>query len=161
MQRRTQGALALADGTTFTGASVGASGFATGEVVFNTSMTGYQEILTDPSYHGQILCLTTAEVGVYGVSEEDFESDRIQVRGFLVRRLSPYYSSWRSRRSLGDWPGPRIDRRIVRVIRQHGGRCQQRATPPGHRRECTRHGLGCTDLDNCRDFARPGIQLFI
>lgn len=66
-------------------------------------MTGYQEILTDPSYHGQILCLTTAEVGVYGVAEDDFESDRIQVRGFLVRRLSSHYSSWRSRRSLGDW----------------------------------------------------------
>jgi carbamoyl-phosphate synthase small subunit len=87
----------------FAGIACGAAGTVTGEVCFNTSMTGYQEILTDPSYHGQILCMTTAEVGVYGVSEEDFESARIQVSGFLVRRMSPHYSSWRGEGSLGEW----------------------------------------------------------
>ena len=93
----------LEDGRVFVGESCGAAGTAAGEVCFNTSMTGYQEILTDPSYHGQILCLTTAEVGVYGVAGEDFESERIQVSGFLVRRMAPHYSSWRGERGLGEW----------------------------------------------------------
>ncbi len=95
--------LMLEDGRLFAGRSCGAPGTTTGEVCFNTSMTGYQEILTDPSYYGQILCLTTAEVGVYGVGPEDVESGRIQVAGFLVRRLSPTFSSWRGRMDLGSW----------------------------------------------------------
>lgn len=94
--------LILEDGSVFVGRSVGATGTSTGEVCFNTSMTGYQEILTDPSYHGQIVCLTTAEVGVTGFNPEDFESRKIQVAGFVVRRLTEQPSNWRATQSLGD-----------------------------------------------------------
>lgn len=93
----------LEDGRLFEGRSCGAPGTTTGEVCFNTAMTGYTEVLTDPSYHGQILCLTTAEVGVYGISSEDFESEKIQVAGFIVRHLSPRASNWRSEQDLGSW----------------------------------------------------------
>lgn len=95
--------LMLEDGRRFDGEACGAAGTVTGEVCFNTSMTGYQEILTDPSYHGQIVCLTTAEVGVYGIAPEDLESLGAQVAGFAVRRLSGHYSSWRGRATLGSW----------------------------------------------------------
>ncbi len=95
--------LMLEDGRLFEGRSCGAPGTTTGEVCFNTAMTGYSEVLTDPSYHGQILTLTTAEVGVYGVSPEDFESDRIQVSGFIVKRMSPRGSSWRAKKELRSW----------------------------------------------------------
>jgi len=95
--------LALADGRTFTGRAFGAPGRAVGEVVFNTSMTGYQEILTDPSYRGQIVVMTCPEMGNVGVNPDDFESDRIQVAGFVVRSLSPRVSNWRSEGDLGSW----------------------------------------------------------
>ncbi len=77
--------LALEDGTIFEGQSLGAAGRAYGEVVFNTGMTGYQEILTDPSYAGQMVCLTYPLIGNYGINEDDFESRRVQVEGFIVR----------------------------------------------------------------------------
>lgn len=95
--------LMLEDGRLFIGRSCGAPGTVTGEVCFNTSMTGYTEILTDPSYHGQIVCLTTAEVGVYGVSPEDAESGKLQVGGFVVRHLSAKPSNHRSKVDLGTW----------------------------------------------------------
>src|ERR1044072_5316981 len=79
--------LALADGTVFAGGACGATGEVDGEVVFNTSMTGYQEILTDPSYHGQIVAMTYPQIGNYGVNAEDAESGRPWVRGFVVREL--------------------------------------------------------------------------
>jgi len=78
--------LVLSDGTTYHGWSFGAEGETTGEVVFNTSMTGYQEVLTDPSYKGQMVAMTYPEIGNYGLNEEDFESSRIQVEGFIVRK---------------------------------------------------------------------------
>ena len=80
--------LALEDGTVFTGTAFGARGESDGEVVFNTSMTGYQEILTDPSYHGQIVTMTCPQIGNYGVNDEDAESSRPWVRGFVVREIS-------------------------------------------------------------------------
>ena len=80
--------LALEDGTVFTGRAFGARGEVDGEVVFNTSMTGYQEILTDPSYHGQIVAMTYPQIGNYGVNAEDAESGRPWVRGFVIRELS-------------------------------------------------------------------------
>ena len=80
--------LALEDGTVFTGKAFGSRGESDGEVVFNTSMTGYQEILTDPSYHGQIVAMTYPLIGNYGVNSEDAESRRPWVRGFVVRELS-------------------------------------------------------------------------
>ena len=95
--------LALEDGTWFTGTAAGADGEARGEVVFNTSMTGYQEVLTDPSYSGQIVTMTCPEIGNYGVSSEDVESRVPQVAGFIVREASPIASNWRSEGTLGEY----------------------------------------------------------
>jgi len=98
-----KGLLALEDGTIFPGEPYGAEGIAVGEVCFNTSMTGYQEILTDPSYKGQIVALTYPEIGNYGVNPEDVESWRPHVSGFITRELSPVASNWRSRQTLPDY----------------------------------------------------------
>ncbi len=95
--------VALEDGTVFRGRSFGAHGEAYGEVVFNTSMTGYQEILTDPSYKGQIVTMTYPLIGNYGVNEQDVESWKPHVEGFLVREYSTVYSNWRATSSLGDY----------------------------------------------------------
>ncbi len=92
--------LVLEDGTTFEGKSLGASGCTIGEVVFNTGMTGYQEILTDPSYAGQIVTLTYPLIGNYGINPEDFESGQVQVEGFVVREAADSPSNWRSDRTL-------------------------------------------------------------
>jgi carbamoyl-phosphate synthase small subunit len=92
--------LALEDGTVFTGTAFGARGEVDGEVVFNTSMTGYQEILTDPSYHGQIVAMTYPQIGNYGVNEDDAESRRPWVRGFVIRELSGRVSNFRAGGSL-------------------------------------------------------------
>ncbi|TET55395.1 MAG: glutamine-hydrolyzing carbamoyl-phosphate synthase small subunit [Actinobacteria bacterium] len=88
--------LVLEDGRYFEGTSFGASGEIFGEVVFNTSMTGYQEILTDPSYHEQIVTMTYSHIGNYGVNEEDVESKKVRVSGFVVKEASEYKSNWRS-----------------------------------------------------------------
>jgi len=95
--------LALSDGTIFEGESFGATGENLGEVVFNTSMTGYQEVLTDPSYKGQIVTMTYPLIGNYGCNEIDVESIRPQVEGFVVHEYSAHYSNWRARWSLGDY----------------------------------------------------------
>ncbi|OJW19590.1 MAG: carbamoyl phosphate synthase small subunit [Planctomycetales bacterium 71-10] len=95
--------LALEDGSVFTGRAFGAQGEIDGEVVFNTSMTGYQEILTDPSYNGQIVAMTYPQIGNYGVNAEDAESRRPWVRGFIVRELSPLVSNFRAEKSLEDY----------------------------------------------------------
>src|SRR5262249_43434900 len=92
--------LALEDGTIFEGQSLGAPGRAYGEVVFNTGMTGYQEILSDPSYAGQMVTLTYPLIGNYGVNEDDFESRRVQVEGFIVREAAETPSNWRSGQPL-------------------------------------------------------------
>src|SRR2546426_2412858 len=98
-----EGLLVLEDGRAFPGLSFGATVGRTGEVVFNTSMTGYQEILTDPSYRGQIVALTVSEVGNYGVNFEDPQSSGIQVEGFLVRSLSASPSNWRAEKGLAEY----------------------------------------------------------
>jgi carbamoyl-phosphate synthase small subunit len=95
--------LALEDGTWFRGEAAGAEGEARGEVVFNTSMTGYQEVLTDPSYAGQIVTMTCPEIGNYGVSPEDVESRAPQVAGFIIRDESPMASNWRAEMTLHDY----------------------------------------------------------
>src|SRR4051794_1517913 len=95
--------LALEDGTLFRGIAAGAEGLAAGEVVFNTSMTGYQEVLTDPSYSGQIVTMTCPEIGNYGVSGEDIESRAPQVAGFIIRDESPVASNWRSEMTLREY----------------------------------------------------------
>jgi carbamoyl-phosphate synthase small subunit len=95
--------LALEDGTVFTGSAIGAPGATEGEVVFNTSMTGYQEILTDPSYKGQIVTMTYPLIGNYGVNRLDVESKRPHVAGFIVKELPPLYSNYRADLSLDDY----------------------------------------------------------
>ncbi len=120
--------LALEDGTVYTGRAFGARGEAEGEVVFNTSMTGYQEILTDPSYHGQIVAMTYPLIGNYGVTDDDEESRKPWVRGFVVRELSRLVSNFRAQASLDDYlaehniPGIEgIDTRaLVRRTRESG-----------------------------------------
>ncbi len=95
--------LALEDGTWFQGVAVGAPGHTAGEVVFNTSMTGYQEVLTDPSYAGQIVTMTAPQIGNYGVVGTDEESAKPQVAGFVMRDASPVSSNWRAQGTLKDY----------------------------------------------------------
>jgi carbamoyl-phosphate synthase small subunit len=120
--------LALADGTVYSGQAFGAKGETYGEVVFNTSMTGYQEILTDPSYCGQIVTMTYPLIGNYGVNPGDVESSGIALKGFVVRELCRFPSNYRSNQSLDDYLAQAgiiglegIDTRsLVRRIRVHG-----------------------------------------
>src|SRR3954466_10371784 len=95
--------LALEDGTIFTGRAFGAGGTTEGEVVFNTSMTGYQEILTDPSYAGQIVAMTYPLIGNYGINKTDVESRKVSVKGFIIKELSPIASNYRSDMTLADY----------------------------------------------------------
>ena len=95
--------LALEDGTWYRGVAAGASGEARGEVVFNTSMTGYQEVLTDPSYAGQIVTMTAPQIGNYGVAAGDAESQAPRVAGFVMREASPIASNWRADGTLRDY----------------------------------------------------------
>jgi len=120
--------LALADGRVFRGEACGAPGEGAGEVVFNTSMTGYQEILTDPSYRGQIVCMTYPLIGNYGINPEDVESRRPWVSGFIVKEACPFPSNWRGRMKLDDYMKEHgivgiqgIDTRaLTRHLRDHG-----------------------------------------
>ena len=122
--------LALEDGALFPGRAVGADGEATGEVVFNTAMTGYQEILTDPSYSGQLVCLTYPLIGNYGVNEDDPESRQPWTRGLIVRELAARHSNWRATGDLGSYLVKHgivgIDevdtRALTRHLRLHGAK---------------------------------------
>src|SRR3954468_1801446 len=95
--------LALEDGPVFTGRGFGAGGTSEGEVVFNTSMTGYQEILTDPSYKGQIVTMTYPLIGNYGINRQDVESKTPHVAGFIIKELAPLYSNYRADMSLDEY----------------------------------------------------------
>lgn len=95
--------LALADGTVFKGQALGFKGEAVGEVVFNTAMTGYQEILTDPSYKGQIVLMTSTQIGNYGVTPDDDESHRVWAEGFIVREASKRMSNWRGQQPFEEF----------------------------------------------------------
>ena len=125
---RPKALLALADGRTYEGTSFGAEGEAIGEVVFNTSMTGYQEILTDPSYEGQLVAMTYPEIGNVGVNLEDVESRRPFMKGFIVKNYTPLPSNWRATQPLHEYMKARgivgiqgIDTRaLVRHLRDHG-----------------------------------------
>ena len=122
--------LALEDGALFPGRAVGAGGEVTGEVVFNTAMTGYQEILTDPSYSGQLVCLTYPLIGNYGVNEDDPESRQPWTRGLIVRELAARHSNWRATGDLGSYLVKHgivgIDevdtRALTRHLRLHGAK---------------------------------------
>ena len=98
-----KGILALEDGRVFEGDSFGAEGRRPGEIVFNTSMTGYQEVLTDPSYKGQIVAMTYPLIGNYGTNPRDVESDAPKVEGFVVREYCPFPSNHESEWSLADY----------------------------------------------------------
>ncbi len=128
--RRPKAYLALADGTLFEGTQWGATGSVTGEVVFTTGMTGYQEILTDPSYYGQLVCMTAPQIGNTGVNLDDAESvnGKPQLAGFIVRDPSPVTSNYRTEQSLEDYLlrhkivgiGGVDTRRLTRVLRDRG-----------------------------------------
>jgi carbamoyl-phosphate synthase small subunit len=103
MKNLNKGILVLADGTIFEGISVGQEGKVCGEVVFNTAQTGYQEILTDPSYAEQIIVFTQPHIGNVGVNRSDMESDHAHIKGAIMRSFTSEPSNWRSERSLHDF----------------------------------------------------------
>jgi len=151
-----QGLLALEDGRTFTGTGYGAEGVQTGELVFNTSMTGYQEILTDPSYHKQIVTMTVSHVGNTGVNLQDVESERVWVSGFVVRSLSPVVSNWREQGDLNDYLKAQgviglsevATRALVRHIRDRGVM-----------RAAIAHGEAAQDADALVELARQSPDM--
>src|SRR4030043_652148 len=102
MDNRKKAKIVLEDGMVFEGTSFGTEGESYGEVVFNTSMTGYQEIITDPSYKGQIVAMTYPLIGNYGINKDDVESAGIFLEGFVVKEYSKIASNWRKVKSLGD-----------------------------------------------------------
>ena len=120
--------LLLADGTLFEGKAVGYEGSSTGEVVFNTGMAGYQEVLTDPSYYGQTVCMTYPLIGNYGINFEDYESRKSWVSGFIMRELCEYPSNFRCKTTLDAYLKSQkvvglagIDtRRLTRILRNSG-----------------------------------------
>lgn len=135
--------LALANGRVFHGTAFGAATTVVGEVVFNTSLTGYQEVITDPSYRGQMVCMTVAHVGNTGINREDVESDRPQITALVVREISSVVSNWRANESLPSYlnrhniPGiSEVDTRaLTRLIRDEG----------------VLHGALCTDGSQSAD----------
>jgi carbamoyl-phosphate synthase small subunit len=151
-------ALALADGTVFWGQGIGAAGQAVGEVCFNTAITGYQEILTDPSYAGQIITFTFPHIGNVGANREDIETLTPAARGVVVRGMPTAPSNWRAEQSLDAWlKGHNIvglagvdTRRLTRLIRDNGAPNGVIAYRPD----------GCLDLAAMRDAARawPGLE---
>ena len=129
--------LALANGRVFDGEAFGARRTVVGEVVFNTSLTGYQEVLTDPSYRGQMVCMTVPHVGNTGVNREDVESDRPQVTAFIVREVSPVVSNWRANENLESY----LSRHAIPGISQVDTRALTRLL----REQGVLHGALCTD----------------
>jgi len=115
--------LALEDGRIFEGESFGATGSCVGEICFNTSMTGYQEVLTDPSYRGQIVAMTYPLIGNYGTNNSDAESRSPHVRGFVIEELSEVASNWRSEISLDEylrkWKIPGVQGIDTRALTRH------------------------------------------
>jgi carbamoyl-phosphate synthase small subunit len=146
--------LALEDGSVFRGRAFGADAVIAGECVFNTSMTGYQEILTDPSYFGQIVTMTASQIGNYGVNDEDSEAAAPKASGFVVRELSPVVSNWRSRLPLGDYlrrhgiPGiSEVDTRaLTKKLRVDGAMKCCLATQPISDREAVERARAWRDM---------------
>ena len=152
--------LVLEDGTTFHGEAFGASTTVVGEVVFNTSLTGYQEVITDPSYRGQMVCMTLPHVGNTGINPRDVESDRPQITAFIVREVSPVVSNWRANEALPDYlarhdiPGiSEVDTRaLTRRLRERGSMHAALSTDGQHSAEALRQtardwtGLDGVDL---------------
>jgi carbamoyl-phosphate synthase small subunit len=160
--------LALEDGRCFTGESFGATGMRIGEICFNTSMTGYQEVLTDPSYRGQIVAMTYPLIGNYGTNSEDQESRSPHVRGFVIEELSEIPSNWRSQMSLGDylrkWDIPGVQgidtRALTRHLRTRGAMKACLTTEemsPDQAVQQAVEGKGVIGMDYVREVSTPEI----
>src|SRR4051812_31773461 len=158
----TRAILALEDGRVFEGESFGARGTRVGEICFNTSMTGYQEVLTDPSYRGQIVAMTYPLIGNYGTNSLDQESREPHVRGFVIEELSEVPSSWRSESSLEDYlrrweiPGAQgIDTRaLTRHLRERGAMKACLTSEPLSEKEAVQRaidGVGVIGMDYVRE----------
>ncbi|WP_379161279.1 glutamine-hydrolyzing carbamoyl-phosphate synthase small subunit [Paenibacillus sp. sgz5001063] len=153
-----QARLLLQDGTLFTGTAFGAEGEKTGEVVFNTGITGYQEVLSDPSYCGQIVTMTYPLIGNYGITRDDFESVRPFVHGFVVRRHEEVPSNWRAEYSVDDLlkeygiPGiSEIDTRMLTRIIRHYGTMKAILTTSNKRVEELMEMMGDTTIEELRN----------
>lgn len=151
-----QAVLVLEDGRVFPGEGFGAEGVSTGEIVFNTSMTGYQEILTDPSYHRQIVAMTVPHVGNTGVNLEDPESGRVWVAGFVVRSLSPIVSNWRNRGDLSTYLS---DHGIIGVSSVATRALVRHIRDIGVMRAAVAHGKDAADTDSLVDRARDSLDM--
>ncbi len=158
--------LALEDGRLFRGESFGATGTCVGEICFNTSMTGYQEVLTDPSYRGQIVAMTYPLIGNYGTNEADAESRLPHVRGFVIEELSEVASNWRSESSLDDylrqWKIPGVQgidtRALTRHLRTRGAMKACLTTEKMAPEEAVRRALegkGVIGMDYVREVTTP------
>ncbi len=163
--------LALEDGTVMRGRSFGAKGETFGEVVFNTSMSGYQEILTDPSYKGQIVTMTYPLIGNYGINEQDVESWRPQVEGFVVKEACRLPSNWRSSQCLHDYLKQNgvvgiegIDTRaLVRRIRIHGAMKGIISTEDKDQKSLVnkaRESRGLVDVDLVKEVSRQSVEVY-
>ena len=149
-------ALVLEDGRAFPGQGFGAEGVQTGEIVFNTSMTGYQEILTDPSYYRQIVAMTVPHVGNTGVNLEDPESNKVWVSGFVVRSLSPIVSNWRNR---GDLASYLRDNGIIGVSGIATRALVRHIREKGVMRAAVAHGDAALDTDKLTAIARDSLDM--
>ena len=148
--------LVLEDGRVFPGVGFGAQGVSTGEIVFNTSMTGYQEILTDPSYHRQIVAMTVPHVGNTGVNLEDPESERVWAAGFVVRSLSPIVSNWRNRGDLGAYLA---DKGVIGVAEVATRALVRHIRELGVMRAAVAHGREAADTDALLELARASLDM--
>lgn len=151
-----QGVLVLEDGKIFEGIGFGAQGVQTGELVFNTSMTGYQEILTDPSYYKQIITMTVPHVGNTGVNWEDIESARVWVSGFVVRALSPIVSNWRNR---GDLDGYLREQGVIGLSEVATRALVRHIRSKGVMRAAIAHGEMARDTQLLLNMARESLDM--
>ncbi len=149
-------ALALEDGRIFPGEGFGAQGVQTGEIVFNTAMTGYQEILTDPSYYRQIVAMTVPHVGNTGVNREDPESKKLWVSGFVVRSLSPIVSNWRNR---GDLASYLRDNGIIGISGLATRALVRHIREKGVMRAALAHGDAALDTERLSELARAAQDM--
>ena len=158
--------LALEDGSVWKGQAFGAPGTWWGEVVFNTSLTGYQEILTDPSYAGQIVVMTAPQIGNTGINSDDDEARQAFLSGLIIRQLSPCVSNWRASQSLSDWlaeqgrPGiTGIDTRALTRRLRDGGTLKGVLSTRVHAHRCRTGGPGARLARSGRD--RSGAECIV
>lgn len=148
--------LVLEDGLVFPGLGFGAEGVQTGEIVFNTSMTGYQEILTDPSYYRQIVTMTVPHVGNTGINLDDIESEKVWVSGFVVRSLSPLVSNWRQRGNLDDYLR---DQGVIGISDVSTRALVRHIRSQGVMRAAIAHGEMAEDTDALLEIARNSMDM--